>query len=194
MITDVNNQQYTPCIQSNCQNQSLQPGIQRAQQLFKDDNRVEISDEAKDRFRAQKSNNAIIKAESDLGEEEKRKVDKLKKQHQEVRVHEKAHMAVGGEVKIDASKENHPEATIRKLQKARRAALAPAQPSGQDRSVAARASQIEAEARIALQREKSESTKEKDDQQQVSPSSMHQNPFKDDNIASEIGNNLSVIV
>ena len=102
--------------------------------------------------------------------------------------------AVSGEVKTDTSKERDPEATIRKMQKVRRAALAPAQPSAQDRSVAAQASQIEAEARIELQKEKSESTKERDDQQQVSPSSGNQNPFEAESIAPEVGNNLNVIV
>ena len=58
--------------------------------------------------------------------------------------------AVGGEVKIDTSRENDPEATIRKMQQVRRAALAPTPPSATDRSVAAQASQIEAQARTDL--------------------------------------------
>jgi len=45
------------------------------------------------------------------------------------------------------------------MQQVKRAALAPSQPSGQDRSVAARASQIEAEARIELLKEKAEKEK-----------------------------------
>lgn len=65
--------------------------------------------------------------------------------------------AVGGEVKIDTSKENDPQATIRKMQKVKRAALAPAQPSATDRNVAAKASQMEMEARIELAKEKAES-------------------------------------
>ena len=218
MITDVNTLQDTSCVQSNCEKQSTQPGIQRAQQPFKDDDRVEISHQARERFKAEKNKNSIIKDEKDLGEEEKREVDKLKKTDQEVRAHERAHMAAGsglvmggasyeyergpdgkmyavsGEVKIDTSKERDPEATIRKMQKVRRAALAPAQPSGQDRSVAARASQIEAEARIELQKERSDSTKERDDQQTVLPSSTHSNPFKTENIAPPVGNNLNVII
>jgi hypothetical protein len=56
--------------------------------------------------------------------------------------------AVGGEVKIDISPESTPEATIRKMQQVRKAALAPAQPSSTDRAVAAQATQIEAQARI----------------------------------------------
>ena len=67
--------------------------------------------------------------------------------------------AMGGEVKIDTSREKDPQNTITKMQQVKRAALAPSQPSGQDRSVAARASQIEAEARIELLKEKAEKEK-----------------------------------
>ncbi len=115
-----------------------------------------------------------------LTPEEQRIVNDLKKRDAEVKAHEQAHIAaggpyvrgaasyeyergpdnrnyaVGGEVSIDTSPENTPEATIRKMQIVRRAALAPANPSGQDRSVAAQASQIEAQARQELQKEKQE--------------------------------------
>ncbi len=55
--------------------------------------------------------------------------------------------AVGGEVKIDTSPERTPEATVSKMQQVRRAALAPADPSGTDRAVAAEAAQAEAHTR-----------------------------------------------
>jgi hypothetical protein len=61
--------------------------------------------------------------------------------------------AVGGEVSIDASEANTPEATIRKAQTIRKAALAPAQPSAQDRAVAAKAAQMERQARAELAQE-----------------------------------------
>lgn len=115
---------------------------------------------------------AGIKDDTQLDEKEKQEVNRLKKRDIEVKAHEQAHMAagggivqggatyeyqrgpdgkqyaVGGEVQIDLSAENTPEGTIRKMQQVRRAALAPAQPSGTDRSVAAQASQIEAQARM----------------------------------------------
>ena len=118
--------------------------------------------------------------------------DKLKQTDQEVKAHERAHMsagagvvmggasyqyqrgpdgkmyAVGGEVKIDTSRERDPQDTIRKMQQVKRAALAPAQPSGQDRSVAARASQIEAEARIEMLKEKEAAAKEEKVKQEES--------------------------
>jgi len=56
--------------------------------------------------------------------------------------------AVGGEVSIDTSPvRNDPEATLRKAQQIRRAALAPAEPSPQDRAVAAQAAGMEQQAR-----------------------------------------------
>ncbi len=107
----------------------------------------------------------------ELTESEKRQVQKLKQRDREVRAHERAHIAagagvvqggasftfqrgpdgkmyaVGGEVKIDSSAENDPDKTIRKMQQVKRAALAPAEPSGTDRAVAAQAGRIEAQAR-----------------------------------------------
>jgi hypothetical protein len=103
---------------------------------------------------------------------QKAQADKLKKRDQEVRAHEQAHLAaaggyatggasysfqtgpdgrqyaVGGSVSLDASPvSGDPEATIQKAQTLRRAALAPAKPSAQDRAVAAQASSAEAQAR-----------------------------------------------
>ena len=110
-----------------------------------------------------------------LSEEEAAQVDELEKRDREVRQHEQAHLAaagpyarggasytyqsgpdgkryaVGGEVQIDtAPVPNDPQATISKMQVVRRAALAPAEPSGQDRKVAAEASQKEQQARAEL--------------------------------------------
>ena len=128
------------------------------------------------------------KGPSELSDEEQRQVDQLKRRDAEVKAHERAHIAaggpyvsggasyeyergpdnqnyaVGGEVSIDASAENTPEATIRKMQIVKRAALAPKDPSGQDRSVAAQAAQTEARARIELQQERSEKAEKKDEQ------------------------------
>lgn len=94
----------------------------------------------------------------------------------EVRSHEQAHVAAGGqyagaaiykfergpngvnyavsgEVQISTSEEATPEATLRKAQVIRRAALAPAEPSPQDRRVAAMATQMEGAARAEMARE-----------------------------------------
>ena len=116
--------------------------------------------------------------EQELDEAALREVQKLSSRDREVRAHEAAHLsaaaglakggpqfafkrgpdgkqyAVSGEVSIDNSKINgDPQATIAKAQQVRAAALAPANPSTQDRRVAAGASQMEMEARAELARQ-----------------------------------------
>lgn len=101
-------------------------------------------------------------AAGDLSEEEKARVADLKARDAEVRAHERAHQAaggqyagaasyemtrgpdgrqyaIGGEVPIDVSPGRTPDETIAKMQQVKAAALAPAEPSGQDRRVAAMA-------------------------------------------------------
>lgn len=110
-----------------------------------------------------------------LTEEEQKQVEELKKRDQEVRQHEQAHKAAagpyarggpnysyqtgpegkryatGGSVQIDTSPvAGDPEATIRKMEVVQRAALAPAEPSGQDQKIAAQAAQQAQKARQKL--------------------------------------------
>jgi hypothetical protein len=127
---------------------------------------------------AQKSSGAKsdeTAAGKELSKDQERAVDELKEVDRKVRAHEAAHLAaagglatsgasysyatgpdgkryaVGGEVKIDTSPvKGNPQATIQKMEQVKRAALAPADPSGQDRSVASAASSTEAEARKEL--------------------------------------------
>lgn len=120
----------------------------------------------------------------ELSDEEKAQVEELKKIDQAVRAHEAAHLAagaglvsggasfsytsgpdgkryaVGGEVSIDTSEESDPRATIRKMDQVRSAALAPVDPSAQDRAVAAAASQMAARAQMELLKEQTEKLKE----------------------------------
>ena len=115
----------------------------------------------------------------DIPPEEQQEVQELKQRDQVVRTHEAAHAAVGGqyagaptleyetgpdgkryavsgEVNIDLSKvKGDPQETIDKMEQVQAAALAPAQPSAQDRRVASRASQIAAQARMDLRMEQS---------------------------------------
>lgn len=107
-------------------------------------------------------------------ETEREVIRELAARDREVRAHEQAHAAVGGqyagspvyvyergpdgvryavggEVSISTGAiPGDPEATIAKAQQIRRAANAPAEPSPQDRQVAAEASRLEAEARTEL--------------------------------------------
>ena len=120
----------------------------------------------------------IEPVKSDTGEElndaEQKQLEKLKRRDREVKQHEQAHLsaggavinggphytyqrgpdgrnyAVGGSVSIDTSEGKTPEETIRKMQSVKRAALAPGDPSAQDRAVAADAAQKEAKARVEL--------------------------------------------
>lgn len=116
-----------------------------------------------------------------LSEDEQDQVQTLKDRDREVRVHEQAHAAVGGqyagspsydyetgpdgqqyavggEVSIDVSQEQDPQDTIQKMQIVRAAALAPAQPSTQDLKVAAQATQQEGQARAELSQQVVEAT------------------------------------
>lgn len=107
-----------------------------------------------------------------LTPEDAAQVAKLKQIDRQVRQHESAHLAasggmatsgasftyqkgpdgvnyaVGGEVSISTSPGRTPEETIARARTIRAAALAPADPSGQDRAVAAAASQMEQQARM----------------------------------------------
>lgn len=109
-----------------------------------------------------------------LSEADQRAITELKKRDREVRAHELAHVAagaglvthgasysyqtgpdgqryaVGGEVGIDVSKARTPEETIAKAQQIQAAALAPADPSGPDRQIAAHAGQMAMEARMEM--------------------------------------------
>jgi hypothetical protein len=111
----------------------------------------------------------------ELTAEEKQAVTELEQRDQEVRTHEMSHVgaggqyvqggasfeyqtgpdgrryAVGGEVSIDAAPvSGDPQATINKMMTVQKAALAPANPSGQDRAVAAKAAQALAAAQQEL--------------------------------------------
>ena len=61
--------------------------------------------------------------------------------------------AIGGEVSIDTSAARDPGATIAKMQHVIAAALAPGDPSGQDRAVAAQAQARIAEAQVELSKQ-----------------------------------------
>ena len=124
-----------------------------------------------------------------LTEEECQKVEELKRRDAEVRAHEQAHAAVGGahagaprfrfvrgpdgkfyavagEVTIDTSAvPGNPQATIRKMQQVKRAALAPQEPSAQDRRVAAEAERKILQARQQIREEENERVRKAQEKQ-----------------------------
>lgn len=113
-------------------------------------------------------------AQQQYSPEDQAKIDKLKARDLQVRQHEQAHLAVagglatsgasytyqrgpngvnyavGGEVNIDTSPGSTPEETISKARQIQAAALAPADPSGQDRSIAASAAQMAQKAQAEI--------------------------------------------
>lgn len=120
----------------------------------------------------------------ELTEEEEQQVQELRDRDREVRAHENAHKAaagglarggpvyeyqtgpdgrryaVGGHVNIAVGEGRTPEETLQNATQARRAALAPAEPSGQDRAVAAQAAQLAAEARQQISEERRQAAEE----------------------------------
>jgi len=116
-------------------------------------------------------------AKTNLSPEALALIAKLKTRDTEVRQHEQAHLAaagglatsgasytyergpngveyaIGGEVHIDTSPGGTPQETIERARTIQAAALAPADPSGPDRAVAAQAQQMEIQARQELAQE-----------------------------------------
>src|SRR5690606_17882439 len=119
-----------------------------------------------------------------LSEQELQELQELAARDREVRTHEQAHARVGGkyagtpvyaydrgpdgasyavsgEVPIDVAPiAGDPEATIQKMRQVQRAALAPAEPSSQDRAVAATAARYLLEAQSELMRTRAVSATE----------------------------------
>ncbi|WP_420845014.1 putative metalloprotease CJM1_0395 family protein [Marinobacter iranensis] len=129
---------------------------------------------ANERARPQRSSTENARG---FDESELEQLTELKARDREVRAHEAAHQsvggqytgsisyvyqrgpdgaqyAVGGEVSIDTSPvRGDPQATIDKMRVVRAAALAPAEPSSQDRAVAAEAMQLMLQAQVELSSE-----------------------------------------
>ncbi len=124
------------------------------------------------------------KAKSKSEDNEDEQVRELKNIQNEVIAHEQAHKAAagefgggisysytegpddkryitGGEVPIKLKQGSTPEETLRNMQKVQAAANAPADPSGQDRQVAAKAAAIASRARSEIARERTEDDEKK---------------------------------
>lgn len=122
-----------------------------------------------------------------------KQIDELKKIDQSVRAHEQAHLAaagglamsgasfsfrngpdgkqyaVGGEVSIDVSPGRTPQETISKAGRIQAAALAPADPSPQDRAVASAAEQMRQQAQQELSQEKLQASQETQPSARIQP-------------------------
>ena len=151
---------------------------QRARQAGKmpqQENRSSDSVEVDDKGMSPKGGQSGKNAPNGLTAEQQSQVDEMARTDREVRAHEQAHIAaggvlvrgganfvyqagpdgkryaVGGEVSIDTSPvKDDPAATIGKAFHIQRTALAPANPSSQDRQVAAAASSMAFQAQAEL--------------------------------------------
>ncbi len=147
---------------------------------------VQASQQPGPGLRAPRSAGSASGQTSELSPEEQPQVQQLKQIDRKVRAHEQAHLAVGadlvrggpafsytrgpdnklyavaGEVSIDTTPGRTPEETIPKAQHIRATALAPADPSPADRSVAAEATRMEGEARIELAVQRREEAENED--------------------------------
>lgn len=142
----------------------------------KDSSEEVLKDKNTSKDKEDDSQNLTVKAkEQEFSQEELKQIKQLKARDREVKAHEQAHLsaagsyalggtsytyqkgpdgvnyAIGGEVNIDTSEvPGDPTATLRKAETIRRAALAPAEPSTQDQTIAQKASAMAAKARAEL--------------------------------------------
>ena len=143
---------------------------------------VSLSDEAKSLSQTKEA------VQNELSQEELKALQSLKARDREVKTHEQAHLAaaggyarggasfttqkgpdgnsyaVGGEVSIDMSSANTPEATVEKMNTIRRAALAPATPSSTDRRVASQATALAQQAEMEIAKQHLENSTVKTDE------------------------------
>lgn len=162
-----------PVSSSLSQPASSEESLPSGQSVTSTDDTV-LRDEAASPARGEAEEEKASPREAQQQRQEQLEIAALASRDREVRAHEQAHAAVGGayagaptytftrgpdgkryaiggEVSIDSSPiPNDPEATLRKMELVQRAALAPAEPSAQDRRVAAQAAAQATQARAEL--------------------------------------------
>lgn len=134
---------------------------------------------------ASRTEKKTANGKAELTPEQVAQLTKLRARDREVRQHEAAHLAasgglavsgasfsyqkgpdgvnyaVGGEVQIDTSSGRTPQESLERARTIQAAALAPAQPSGQDKAVAAAAQKMELQARTELAQQATQRKSEK---------------------------------
>ncbi len=165
---------------------------------------------------AQKNSDSSQKTEQQAAED-KVIIDQLKSRDREVRLHEAAHASVGGqyagspsfeyttgpdgnryrtggEVGISTSPVNgDPQATLAKARVIQAAALAPAQPSAQDRRIAAEAAQLELQAQQDL-RELNLEEKAEEEEQKIKSQDGPQKEGVNESVDPSVQNSSEVTV
>ncbi len=128
--------------------------------------KTEKSEEDSDNGVSKEEEQKTLQNNEELTQAEKQQVAKLQAADTEVKAHEQAHLAasgglnasapsyeyqtgpdgkkyaVAGEVNVSASESSNPEANLKNAEQLKRAALAPANPSAQDKAVARHADQM----------------------------------------------------
>ena len=162
---------------SNSQSKDIDLGINTSEDKSKQnnsfDNAVDNSSSSAEGQNQNYKNKNESTAENEFSKAEQREIEKLKRRDREVRSHEMAHQsaggryagsasysyttgpdnrryAVGGSVDIETSPAKTPEETVKKADQIKRAAMAPAQPSGADLQIAAKATRMKMEAQAEL--------------------------------------------
>ena len=162
---------------SNSQSKDIDLGINTSEDKSKQnnsfDNAVDNSSSSAEGQNQNYKNKNESTAENEFSKAEQREIEKLKRRDREVRAHEMAHQsaggqyagsasysyttgpdnrryAVGGSVDIETSPAKTPEETVKKADQIKRAATAPAQPSGADLQIAAKATRMKMEAQSEL--------------------------------------------
>jgi len=142
-----------------------------------DDARQALEDEERERRERER---AAPGDDAELSDGEQQMLRELEARDREVRAHEQAHKAaagdlavggpsyvyqtgpdgkryaIGGEVKVRLRSGRTPEETLRNMERALRAANAPESPSGPDRAVAAKATELARQAREQLDEQRRE--------------------------------------
>ena len=176
-----------------------------------------ISSKALELYNAEQNSNlnsneqSLDNSNKELTQQEKQEVAKLKATDAEVKVHENAHKAaagglrtsapnyeyetgpdgkkyaVAGDVNISYPNSSDPEENLKNAQQLKAAALAPAEPSSQDRKVAMKAEREIAKARQEIQEKRQKTEKEVDENTNTS---NIQNQISEKN---EVANEISEI-
>lgn len=155
------------------------------------------------------------KSEEKLTQEQEDEVAKLKAADIEVKAHEQAHIAaaagisasapsysyktgpdgnqyaVAGEVNISFPMSSDPEENLQNAETMKAAALAPADPSGQDYSVAANAEKIIAEARQQISEQEQQPSQDSgstNDSDSLKKSELDKKEYKSDNLTNDLQN------
>ena len=154
--------------------EDLESKKQEAQDALNKENKT--AENTQNIIKAEAERREASKKEDEAKDKKEATVKELEKIQREVISHEAAHQAaagdlgggvsysyaegpdgknyiVGGEVPIKLKEGDTPEETLRNMQQVQRAASAPADPSGQDRQVAAKAASIASKARAEIVKE-----------------------------------------